>query len=109
LGAREAAIARELTKLHEEIRLGTLTELAAGYADGPPPKGEITVVVAPPGAEGTPADDARLDSLLTTALSFMPVKAASQLIAEATGSQRRAVYLRALRLKGEPGEGADEP
>ena len=109
LGVRDAAIARELTKLHEEIRLGTLIELAAAYAGGPPPKGEITVVVAPPGTEETPADDARLDSLLMVALSYMPVKAASKLVAEATGSARRVVYLRALRLKGEPEEDADEP
>ena len=107
LGDREAAIARELTKLHEDIRFGRLSALAAGYADDQVPKGEITVVIGP-GAEGAPAEDARLDSLLSAALAFMPVKAASQLVAEATKSARRRVYLRALRLKGQTDEGADE-
>src|SRR6185295_540061 len=101
-------IAREMTKLHEDIRFGTLGELAPAYADGPAPRGEITVVVGP-GAEEAPAEDARLDSLLSTALAFMSVKAASQLVAEATRSARRRVYLRALRLKGQTDEETDEP
>ena len=99
LGPREGAIARELTKLHEEVRRGALDELAAYYA-GAPPKGEIVVLVGPPPAEGRP-DSGKLDALLVQALPFMPVKAAASLIAEATGSSRRDVYLRALALKGE--------
>lgn len=96
LGAREAAVARELTKLHEEVRTGTLTELAAAYADKTP-KGEITLVVAPP-ADAEP-DTGKVDSLLRQALPFMPVKAAANLVAEATGASRRDVYDRALRIK----------
>lgn len=98
-GSREAAVARELTKLHEEVRRDTLDELAAHYA-GAPPRGEIVVLVGPPPAEGPP-DSARVDALLAQALPFMPVKVAASLIAEATGSSRREVYLRALDLKGE--------
>jgi 16S rRNA (cytidine1402-2'-O)-methyltransferase len=105
LGSREAAIARELTKLHEEVRRGTLDELAAHYA-GAPPRGEIVVLVGPPPAEGPP-DSARVDALLVQALPFMPVKAAASLIAEATGSSRRDVYLRALNLKGQSGSQRD--
>jgi 16S rRNA (cytidine1402-2'-O)-methyltransferase len=105
LGPREAAIARELTKLHEEVRRGTLNELAAHYA-GAPPKGEIVVLIGPPPAEG-PADSAQIDALLVQALPFMPVKAAASLVAEATGSSRRDVYLRALALKGESGSNRD--
>jgi 16S rRNA (cytidine1402-2'-O)-methyltransferase len=101
LGSREAAVARELTKLHEEVRHGALGELAVHYA-GAPPKGEIVVLVGPPPVEGPP-DSARLDALLVQALPFMPVKAAASLIAEATGSSRREVYLRALHLKGQSG------
>ncbi|HEY4266010.1 MAG TPA: 16S rRNA (cytidine(1402)-2'-O)-methyltransferase [Micropepsaceae bacterium] len=98
LGSRDAAVARELTKLHEEVRRGTLGELASHYA-GPPPKGEIVLLVGPP-AEADAPDSTRIDALLTEALGFMPVKSAASLIAEATGIGRRAVYARALALKG---------
>jgi len=103
LGPREAAVARELTKLHEEVRRDTLPELAAFYA-GAPPKGEIVLVVGPP-AEAEPPDSARIDALLIQALPFMPVKAAASLVADATGSGRRPVYLRALALKNESESG----
>ena len=99
LGPREAAIARELTKLHEEVRRGALDELALFYA-GAPPKGEIVVLAGPPSAQ-SPSDSTQIDALLVQALPFMPVKAAATLIAQATGSTRREVYLRALYLKGE--------
>jgi len=99
LGPREAAIARELTKLHEEFRRGGLDELATYYA-GTPTRGEIVVLVGAPAAEGPP-DSAKIDALLVEALPFMPVKAAASLIAQATDSSRRDVYLRALALKGE--------
>jgi len=51
LGPREAAVAREITKLHEECVTGTLDELAQRYADAPP-RGEIVIVVGPPRAGG---------------------------------------------------------
>ncbi len=100
-GAREAAVARELTKLHEEVRRGTLPELAAHYALAPP-KGEITLVIAPP-LPAEPANTARVDALLALALPYMPVKAAAALVAEATGRARREVYSRALALKAKNG------
>jgi 16S rRNA (cytidine1402-2'-O)-methyltransferase len=106
LGPREAAVARELTKLHEEIRTAPLSELASLY--DAPPKGEITIVIGPPpAAEDTP-DPARIEALLKEALAFMPVSAAARLIADATGAQRRAVYERALVLKGKTGDGGEE-
>jgi len=98
LGEREAAIARELTKLHEEIRRGSLPDLAIFYRDSPPPKGEITLVVGPP-AESRP-DTQQIDSILAQILPFMPLKPASALVADLTGASRRAVYNRALALKG---------
>ena len=103
LGARDGAVARELTKLYEEVRRAPLAELAAQYALAPP-KGEIVVLVGPPAQSASP-DSARIDALLRQALPFMPVKPAASLVAEATGSSRRAVYLRALALKEKSGPG----
>lgn len=97
LGDREACVARELTKLHEEARTGTLTELARHYADTPP-KGEIVVVVGPPGEdEPATADDA--DALLRDALERLPVGKAASEVAKATGLDRRTLYARALEIK----------
>ncbi|MGD0192452.1 MAG: 16S rRNA (cytidine(1402)-2'-O)-methyltransferase [Rhizomicrobium sp.] len=94
-GARPAVVARELTKLHEEIRRGTLDELAAAFPR--PPKGEITIVVGPPLKEAP--DYAQADRLLDTALEFMPVRAAADLVAEALKMPRRETYERALSRK----------
>jgi 16S rRNA (cytidine1402-2'-O)-methyltransferase len=99
LGERPAAIARELTKLFEEVRRGRLSELAAAVAETGPPKGEIVLVVGPPekaqeGAEG-------LDERLRAALDRMSLRDASDAVAEASGVPRRKVYARALELLGE--------
>jgi 16S rRNA (cytidine1402-2'-O)-methyltransferase len=96
-GAREACVARELTKLHEEVRRGDLAELADAFPG--PPKGEITIVVGPPGAPEP--DFARADRLLDEALAFMPVRAAAHLVAEALDLSRREIYRRALQRKEE--------
>jgi 16S rRNA (cytidine1402-2'-O)-methyltransferase len=97
LGARMAAVGRELTKLHEDVRRGMLSTLAASYAGEDAPRGEVTIVVGPPPEEAP--DAARIDSLLTRALAFMPVRAAADLVAEAVDAPRRAIYARALELK----------
>ncbi len=97
LGERDAAVCRELTKLHEEVRRDRLGILAAGYARSELPKGEVTIVVAPPVT--TEPDPARADALLKKALAFMPVRAAADLVAEALDTSRRALYERALELK----------
>ena len=99
LGNRPAAVARELTKLHEEVRRGPLGELAAHYQTAGAPKGEVTLLVGPPG-EAKP-DQARIDMALKAALAFMPVKAAAEMIAGLTGASRKQVYARALELKNE--------
>ena len=106
LGEREAAVMRELTKLHEETRRGTLSALATSYG-GAPPKGEITIVVgpAPKPDESVAAENPKIDHLLTQALDYMPVAAAAALVAEATGARRRLVYQRALKLKDKSGKG----
>jgi 16S rRNA (cytidine1402-2'-O)-methyltransferase len=97
LGDRPVAVTRELTKLHEEVRRGTLALLAPHYAQEAPPKGEVTLVIGPPREAET--DLARVDALLDKALPFMPVKAAAELIAEALGIHRKEVYERALAKK----------
>jgi 16S rRNA (cytidine1402-2'-O)-methyltransferase len=95
LGPREAAVGRELTKLHEEMRRGDLATLASSYAS--PPKGEVALVVAPP--KDAAPDLARADALLDKALQFMPVRAATDLLAEALDLPRHALYERALAKK----------
>ncbi len=104
LGPREAAVCRELTKLHEEIRRGDLATLAAHYESAREPRGEIVLVIAPPAAET--ADAADLDALLRNALARVSVKEAVAEIAAVTGQPRRDVYQRALKLAKDGG--ADE-
>jgi 16S rRNA (cytidine1402-2'-O)-methyltransferase len=94
LGPREAAVARELTKLHEECVTGTLEILAQKYA-ATAPKGEIVIIVGPP---ATPAEatDLELDAALDDALSRLsPSRAASE-VAERLGIPRKRAYARAL-------------
>jgi 16S rRNA (cytidine1402-2'-O)-methyltransferase len=104
LGAREAAVCRELTKLHEEVRRGTLPELAQQYAGTAETRGEMVIVVAPPAAEAPSADD--VDGLLRQALTRTSVKDAVAEVASATGQPRAQVYRRALELVKEPDDGA---
>ncbi len=100
LGPRRAAIARELTKLHEEIARGTLDELAERFGARGEVRGEITVVVE--GRRGDPAapeDDAGVDARIRRALAAgEPLKALSKAIAAVTGRPARSIYARALEL-----------
>jgi 16S rRNA (cytidine1402-2'-O)-methyltransferase len=97
LGPREAAICRELTKLHEEIRRRPLDALAKDYANGAETRGEFVIVVAPPAEEQAGQQD--IDALLRQALARTSVKEAVGEVASATGASRRDVYQRALALK----------
>jgi 16S rRNA (cytidine1402-2'-O)-methyltransferase len=94
LGDREAAVARELTKLHEECVTGGLAELAQRYADAAP-KGEIVIVVGPPRAIAA-ASEADLDSALDEALARLSPSRAAAEVAEALGVPRKRAYTRAL-------------
>jgi 16S rRNA (cytidine1402-2'-O)-methyltransferase len=101
LGPREAAVCRELTKLHETITRATLPELAAA-GRAPPPKGEIVVVIGPP-PEPEPPATADVDAALAGALARTTVKDAVAEVAAALGLPRREVYARALALKPDAG------
>jgi 16S rRNA (cytidine1402-2'-O)-methyltransferase len=94
LGGREAAVAREITKLHEECVVGTLPELAQRYADASP-KGEIVIVVAPP-AESASASDEELDAALDEALRHLSPSRAAAEVAERLKIPRKRAYARAL-------------
>lgn len=96
-GAREAAVARELTKKFEETRRGTLDELAAHYAEAGPPRGEIVVLVGP--GEAIVADGNMLDAAIAEADETRPVKEVAGEIAEKLGLPRRDVYARILELR----------
>lgn len=97
LGAdRRAAVARELTKLHEEIARGTLAELAERFAEGT--RGECCIVVA--GAERRTADpDAALGEVLALVAGGASLRDAAQQVAAATGLSRKALYDEALKAR----------
>jgi 16S rRNA (cytidine1402-2'-O)-methyltransferase len=94
LGDRPAAIARELTKRHEEMRRGTLTALAARYRDEAEPRGEIVIVVGPP--EAAAPDIADLDARLDALLAEHSLRDAVAALVAETGLARRTIYDRAL-------------
>ena len=96
LGPREAAVARELTKLHEECVTGSLAELAERYAQAPP-RGEIVIVVGPP-PEAAKASEAALDAALGEALARLSPSRAAAEVAERLQIPRKRAYARALEL-----------
>ena len=96
LGDREAAVAREISKRFEQCVTGTLSSLAGRYAEAAP-RGEIAIVVAPPGA-AEPAGEAEVDAALRDAMARLSPSRAAAEVAELLGLPRRQVYERALRL-----------
>ncbi|MGB6536937.1 MAG: 16S rRNA (cytidine(1402)-2'-O)-methyltransferase [Xanthobacteraceae bacterium] len=104
LGRRQAALCRELTKLHEEVRTGELATLAENYA-GEPARGEIVLVIAPP-EETAQVDAADAETLLRAALARASVKDAVAEIAAVTGLPRRQLYQRALSLNKQTADAA---
>ncbi len=97
-GNRQACVARELTKLYEETRRGSLEALSQAYAKEGAPRGEIVVVVAGPSRDRAPTNEAEIDDLLKEALTRLSVKDAAAAIALQTGRARKDVYGRALAL-----------
>jgi 16S rRNA (cytidine1402-2'-O)-methyltransferase len=102
LGPREGAVARELTKLHEEVRRGTLPELAAHYAGAGAPRGEIVLLVGPAGEATEAASGDVIDDALRAALAQVSLKEAVAQVTASTGQPRRKVYARALELTRQP-------
>lgn len=97
LGDREAAVVREISKKFEETVTGTLAELAARYSDAPP-KGEIVIVVGPPG-EAEPVGEEEVEAALREAMTRLSPSRAAAEVASALGLPRREVYERAQQLK----------
>lgn len=100
LGVRHAVIARELTKLFEETRRGTLAELAARFGEEGAPKGEVVVCVAPPAGEAV-FDAEATDRLLLSLADEMPASRAAAEAARMTGGRKSALYKRLLALRGQ--------
>jgi 16S rRNA (cytidine1402-2'-O)-methyltransferase len=98
LGSREAAVARELTKLHEEVRRGTPAELAQ-WAASAVPKGEMVILVGPPLAEVV--TDAAIVARLQPLLAHTSLSDAARTVAHELGVPRGRVYDLALALKGD--------
>jgi len=96
LGPRAAAVCRELTKLHEEVRRGDLARLARDYAADAERRGEFVLVVAPPSEAAAATGD--VDDMLRRALAHASVKEAVGEVAWVTGRPRREIYRRALAL-----------
>jgi 16S rRNA (cytidine1402-2'-O)-methyltransferase len=107
LGPRDAAVCRELTKLHEEIRRGDLNTLAQG-AEAGESRGEIVLVIGPPAASEQPSI-ADTEALLREALARSSLKNAVAEIAEATGLPRRQLYQQALELTKQPNQTGQGP
>lgn len=97
LGDRPAAVTRELTKLYEEIRRGSLSELATYYQENGPPKGEIVIVTGPP-EEKAALTEEELDALILAKLEKLSVRDTVAEITATTGLPKRKIYARAVEL-----------
>ena len=109
MGTREAAICRELTKLHEEIKRAPVSELAKD-ADTLETRGEFVLVIGPPAADAKVMAEGALDDLLRSALQHDSVKDAVAHAVELSGRPRREIYARALEMakEGRSGDGDGE-
>jgi len=109
MGEREAAVCRELTKLHEEVRRGPVAALAES-ADALETRGEFVVVIGPPAADAAAIAPDQLDELLRVALKQHSVKDAVAQVVELSGRPRREIYARALELarRDDTGDGDAE-
>ncbi len=98
-GPREAAVAKELTKLHETLARGTLDVLASGFTTEDELKGEFVIVVAPPSPKETEIGDAEILAELKLALKRGSFRDAVRDVAEARGLKRARVYELGLSLQ----------
>lgn len=98
LGPRPAAVARELTKLYEEVRRAPLDELVLHYREAGPPRGEAVVVVGPP-EPAPPPDEDEIEQRLRAMVAQHGVREAASRLAAETRLPRRALYRRALAIR----------
>src|SRR3954452_6034095 len=103
MGGRDGAICREMTKMHEDIRRASVSELALA-ADTLETRGEFVLVIGPPAADAQTMGDDALDELLASSLRRDSVKDAVAHAMEVSGRPRREIYSRALELAKELGE-----
>jgi 16S rRNA (cytidine1402-2'-O)-methyltransferase len=106
MGARDAAVCRELTKLHEEVRRAPLPELAES-AGALETRGEFVVVIGPPAAAAGLMTDAEVDEMLRSTLKRDSLKDAVAHAVELSGRPRREIYARALELARQDDENGD--
>ena len=103
-GDRPAAVARELSKLFEEVVRGSLPTLAERYAEDGPPKGEIVILIGASEEVSQQQSEALasdLDSRLQAELAQYRLKEAVARVTADTGLPRKQVYARALALSGQ--------
>jgi 16S rRNA (cytidine1402-2'-O)-methyltransferase len=99
LGARDVAVGRELTKLHEEVIRGPASEVRDALLSRPSLKGEITLVIGPPGEGNLTAPQGMVDTALREALAKMPASRAAAEVAKRFGLSKQEAYARLLELK----------
>ena len=107
LGERDAAVCRELTKLHEEVRRAPLHELAQG-ASRLETRGEFVIVIGPPPADALRLGTGEVDDILRTAMKTQSLKDAVAHAVEVSGRPKREVYARALELAKQSSGSGDE-
>lgn len=98
-GARQGAVARELTKRYETVRRGSLLELASQFGGEAAPRGEVVLLVAPPSADDEAMSDETIDDRLRLALETLSAKDAAAVVSADLGLQKRQVYARAVALQ----------
>ncbi len=98
---REVAMTRELTKLHEEVLRGTAAEIAAILEARPSVKGEITLLVGPPGDEIELVSEGDLNLAITEAVAAMPASKAAAELSKRFGLAKKDIYARILALKSD--------
>ena len=98
MGDRPAAIARELTKLYEEVKRGRLSDLIEETAQNGAPKGEIVLVIGENKTEEI--SEGTIEGQLKAALKTLSVRDAADMVAQATGKPKKTIYQLALKLSG---------
>ena len=104
LGRREVAVVREITKRFEEVKCATPESLLQNYEENGASKGEIVLVIAPPGEESVPVlDEGDIADMLREELKTKKVKEAAKAVAEKTGRKKSDLYDMALNIIRERG------